>query len=73
VSLADLVRVRRLSDSEGLRMGISHRGAGTPIRLRRSTVVLASADGNTVPAIARLMQADEDTGPLIMDNLSAQG
>jgi transposase len=31
------------------------------MRLRRAMVVLASAGGNTVPAIARLVQADEDT------------
>jgi hypothetical protein len=36
------------------------RGTGSVVRLRRAMVVLASAGGNTVPAIARLVQADED-------------
>ncbi|GAA2592203.1 hypothetical protein GCM10010435_83640 [Winogradskya consettensis] len=31
------------------------------MRLRRAMVVLASAGGNTVPVIARLVQADEDS------------
>jgi transposase len=30
------------------------------VRLRRGMAVLASADGNTVPEIARLVQGDED-------------
>ena len=40
---------------------ITRRGTGSAIRLRRAIVVLASAGGNTVPAIARLVQADEDS------------
>ncbi len=36
------------------------RGTGSILRLRRAMVVLASAGANTVPAIARLVQADED-------------
>ncbi|MBB4738805.1 transposase [Actinoplanes octamycinicus] len=60
--MADPVRVRRLSDQEGQTLlRITRRGTGSPIRLRRAMVVLASAGGNTVPAIARLVQADEDT------------
>ena len=62
VVVADPVRVRRLSDQEGQQLlRITRRGTGSPIRLRRAMVVLASAGGNTVPAIARLVQADEDT------------
>ncbi|MFI6078980.1 transposase [Actinoplanes sp. NPDC051343] len=54
--------MRRLSDQEGQQLlRITRRGTGSPIRLRRAMVVLASAGGNTVPAIARLVQADEDT------------
>jgi transposase len=37
------------------------RRTGSAVRLRRAMVVLASAGGNTVPAIARLVQADEDS------------
>ncbi|MFD1082699.1 IS630 family transposase [Micromonospora andamanensis] len=60
--MAEPVRVRRLSDQEGQQLlRITRRGTGSPIRLRRAMVVLASVGGNTVPAIARLVQADEDT------------
>src|SRR3954451_18404232 len=64
--MAELVKVRRLSDEEGQRLlRIVRRGepkaTKTVIRYRRAMVVLASASGNTVPAIARLGAADEDT------------
>jgi transposase len=59
--MADPVRVRRLTDHEGQRLQqIVRRGTGSAVRLRRAMVVLASAGGNTVPAIARLVQGDED-------------
>ena len=59
--MADPVRGRRLTDHEGQRLQqIVRRGAGSAVRLRRAMVVLASAGGNTVPAIARLVQGDED-------------
>ncbi|MFG1676010.1 hypothetical protein [Micromonospora sp. NPDC049282] len=62
VTVVDPVRVRRLSDQEGQQLlRITRRGTGSPIRLRRAMVVLASAGGNTGPAIARLVQANEDT------------
>jgi transposase len=48
-------------DHEGqLLQKIVRRGTGSAVRLRRAMVVLASAGGNTVPAIARLVQGDED-------------
>jgi transposase len=64
--MAELVKVRRLSDEEGQRLlRIVRRGepkaTKSVIRYRRAMVVLASASGNTVPAIARLVAADEDT------------
>lgn len=37
------------------------RGTTSSVRFRRAMIVLASAGGNTVPVIARLVQADEDT------------
>jgi transposase len=59
--MAELVRVRRLRDQEGQRLQqMVGRGTGSAVRLRRATVVLASAGGNTVPVIARLVQGDED-------------
>src|SRR5215210_3888619 len=64
--MAERVKARRLSDEEGQRLlRIVRRGepkaTKSVIRYRRAVVVLASASGNTVPAIARLVAADEDT------------
>ena len=50
------------TDEEGRRLTqIVRRGRGHPIRVRRATIILASASGTPVPAIARLVAADEDT------------
>src|SRR5881409_3603373 len=64
--MAERVKVRRLSDEEGQRLlQIVRRGepkmTKSVIRYRRAMVVLASASGNSVSAIARLVAADEDT------------
>src|SRR3954452_5494381 len=64
--MAERVKARRLSDEEGRRLlQIVRRGepkmTKSVIRYRRAMVVLASASGNSVPAIARLVAADEDT------------
>src|SRR5688500_17724505 len=64
--MAERVTARRLSDEEGRRLlRIVRRGepktTKSVIRYRRAMVVLASASGNSVPAIARLVAADEDT------------
>jgi transposase len=60
--MAEPVRVRRLTDQEGQRLlQITRRGTGSAVRLRRAMVILASAGGNTVPAIARLVSGDEDS------------
>ncbi|WP_435819582.1 helix-turn-helix domain-containing protein [Micromonospora tulbaghiae] len=74
VAVADPVRVRRLSDQEGQQLlRITRRGTGSAIRLRRAMVVLASAGGNTVPAIARLVQADEDTVRQVIHRFNEMG
>src|SRR5579884_3226370 len=59
------VRVRRLSDDEGRSLQrIVRRGGGktdkSHVRWRRATVVLASAGGNSVEVIARLVQTSPD-------------
>jgi len=60
--MAEPVRVRRLTDSEGQRLQrIVRRGSTSTVHYRRALMLLASAGGNTVPVIARLVQADEDT------------
>jgi transposase len=59
--MVDPVRARRLTEDEDRRLQqIVRRGTGSPIRLRRAMVIMSSASGNTVPAIAHLVQGDED-------------
>ena len=60
--MAEPVRVRRLIDQEGQKLQqIVRRGSSSSVRYRRAMMLLASAGGNTVPVIAQLVQADEDT------------
>jgi len=60
--MAERVRARRLTDQEGQRLQqIVRRGKHGSIRVRRALIIMASASGTTVPAIARLAAADEDT------------
>ena len=63
--MASPVKVRRLTDHEGRQLQqIVRRGGGksqnSTVRWRRAMVVMASASGNTVPAIARLVSTSED-------------
>ena len=63
--MAEPVKVRRLTDEEGRKLQrLVRRGEGkgkaSVVRYRRALVVLASAGGNTVPVIARLVQTSED-------------
>ena len=60
--MAEPVKVRRLTDQEGHRLQqIVRRGSTSSVRYRRAMILLASAGGNRVAVIARLVQADEDT------------
>jgi transposase len=60
--MAEPVRARRLSDLEGQRLlQIVRRGKHGSVRVRRAMIIMASASGTLVPAIARLVAADEDT------------
>jgi len=60
--MAEPVRARRLSEDEGRRLQqIVRRGKHGSIRVRRAMMIMASASGTLVPAIARLVAADEDT------------
>jgi len=59
------LRVRRLTDQEGRELQrIVRRGSGSSdgsvVRWRRALVVLASAGGNTVPAISKLAATSQD-------------
>ena len=63
--MANPVKVRRLSDEEGRQLQrIVRRGGGTTdksiVKWRRALVVLASAGGNSVPVIAKLVHTSPD-------------
>lgn len=58
--MAEPVRVRRLTEQEGRKLQqIVRWGKHESVRVRRALIMMAS--GTTVPAIARLVQAHEDT------------
>ncbi|MFC7717258.1 IS630 family transposase [Nonomuraea recticatena] len=60
--MAEPVRARRLSDHEGQTLQrLVRRGKHNSIRVRRALIVMASASGTPVAAIAQLVAADEDT------------
>jgi len=60
--MAEPVRARRLTDQEGQRLQqIVRRGKHGSVRVRRAMIIMASASGTPVAAIARLVAADEDT------------
>src|SRR3954454_14260986 len=60
--MAEPVRARRLSEDEGRRLQqMVRRGKHGSIRVRRALIIMSSAAGTPVPAIARLVAADEDT------------
>jgi transposase len=56
------VRARRLTDQEGQRLQqIVRRGKHGSTQVRRAMIIMASASGTAVVAIARPVAADEDT------------
>src|SRR6266508_3124059 len=60
--MAEPVRARRLSDEEGRRLQqIVRRANMGRLRVRRALIIMASASGTPVQAIARLVAAHEDT------------
>jgi transposase len=60
--MGEPVRARRLTDDEGRRLQqIVRRGKHGSIRVRRALIIMASASGTPVTAIARLVAAHEDT------------
>jgi transposase len=60
--MAGPVRARRLTEPEGRKLlQIVRRGKQGTIRVRRAMMIMASSSGTPVPAIARLVAADEDT------------
>jgi transposase len=72
--MAEPVRARRLSDEEGRRLQqIVRRGKHGSIRVRRALIIMASSSGTPVPAIARLVAADEDTVRDVIHAFNARG
>ncbi len=72
--MAEPVRARRLTDQEGQRLQqIVRRGKHDSIRVRRAMIIMASASGTLVPAIARLVAADEDTVRDVIHLFNAKG
>jgi hypothetical protein len=72
--VAELVKIRRLTDQEGQQsQRIVRRGSTSTVRCRREMMLPASAGGNRVPVIAQLVQADEDTVRACLDPRWAGG
>jgi transposase len=76
--MAERVKVRRLTDEEGRKLQrLVRRGEGkgkaSVVRYRRALVILASAGGNTVAVIARLVQTSEDRVREVIHNFNAMG
>jgi transposase len=68
------VRARRLTEDEGrYLLRLVRRGVHDSIRYRRALIIMASALGNRVPAIARLIAADEDTVRDVIHAFNDQG
>jgi hypothetical protein len=72
--MAEPVRARRLTDQEGQRLlQIVRRGKHESARVRRAMIIMTSASGTLVPAIARLVAADEDTARDVIHAFNAKG
>ena len=72
------MRVRRVSDAEGRQITqIVRRGGGRTeksiVKWRRALVIQASAGGNTVPVIARLVSTSEDRVREMIHRYNEQG
>lgn len=71
---AEPVRARRLTDQEGQRLQqIVRRGPRESVRVRRALIIMASASGTTVPAIAQLVAGHEDTVRDVIHAFNAKG
>ena len=72
--MAEPVRARRLTDQEGRRLlQIVRRGKHGSVRVRRAMIIMASASGTLVPAIARLVAAGEDTVRDVIHTFNVKG
>lgn len=76
--MSEPVKVRRLTDYEGRRLQrLVRRGEGqgkaSVVRYRRALVILASAGGNTVPVIAKLVHTSPDRVREVIHNFDVPG
>src|ERR1700756_3203222 len=70
----DRLQVREIDDDEGRRLvRIVRRGSGSVVTWRRAQMVLLSAQGMRVPAIARVAFTSEDRVRDVIRNFNADG
>src|ERR1700704_5914911 len=72
--VTERVRVREIDDDEGRRLvRILRRGSGSVVTWRRAQMVLLSAQGMDVPAIAKVAFTSEDRVRDVIRNFTADG
>jgi transposase len=72
--VTDRLRVREIEDAEGRRLvRIVRRGSGSVVTWRRAQMVLLSAQGMDVPAIARVAFTSDDRVRDVIRNFNADG
>ena len=72
--MAERARVREIDDDEGRRLvRIIRRGSGSVVTWRRAQMVLLSAQGMDVPAIAKVAFTSEDRVRDVIRNFNADG
>src|SRR3974390_3169129 len=72
--MAERVAVRDLTNDEGRKLlSIVRRGSGSVVRWRRAQVVLWSAQGMDVPAIAKIAFTSEDRVRAVLHNFNEDG
>jgi transposase len=72
--VTERLRVREIDDDEGRRLvRIIRRGSGSVVTWRRTQMVLLSAQGMDVPAIAKVAFTSEDRVRDVIRNFNADG
>ena len=72
--VAERLRMREIDDDEGRRLvRIIRRGSGSVVTWRRAQMVLLSAQGMDVPAIAKVAFTSEDRVRDVIRNFNADG
>ena len=72
--MIERLRVRQIDDDEGQRLvRIIRRGSGSAVTWRRAQMVLLSAQGVDVPAIAKVAFTSEDRVRDVIRNFNADG